>query len=74
MANPKTKTYLIRYDGDEWEEISFCAESEDEAIRLFNAWCINDENTLIPYTISSVTLITNEADAEFYGEEYQEVA
>lgn len=70
MAGEKNRTYLIRYDGDQWGEISFCAKSEDEAIRLFNAWCINDEYQLIPYTIRSVTVVTNEADAEYYGEEY----
>lgn len=64
-------TYLIRYDGiDGFESIDFCAESRNEAIILFNQWCVDDNKMSAPVPIKSIETIYNDNDAEEYGSKY----
>ena len=65
-------TYLIRYDGiDGFGSIDFCAGSRNEAIRLFNQWCVDDNKMPAPVPIKSIETIYNDDDAEEYGDEYR---
>lgn len=64
-------TYLIRYDGiDGFESIDFCAGSRNEAINLFNQWCVDDNKMSASVPIKSIETIYNDDDAEEYGDEY----
>ena len=65
-------TYLIKYDGiDDFGSIEFCAESRNEAINLFNQWCVDDNKMSTPVPIKSIETIYNDDDAKEYGDEYQ---
>ena len=65
-------TFLFEYEGiDEFGCIQFCAESKEEAYKLFCEWCIRDNNMRMPVEPYLVTEVYNELDAEEYGLNYK---
>lgn len=64
-------TYLIQYDGiDGFGSVDFCAESKNEAINLFNQWCVANNKIMKPVSIKNIEIIYNESDAQEYGDRY----
>ncbi len=64
-------TYLIKYSGiDDYNSIEFCASSRDEAIELFNQWCIIDNKMSEPVPLDSIEIVYNRYDKLEYGKIY----
>lgn len=67
----KMYTYHIVFETEEGDDsIRFCAPGKEEAIELFNYWCLMDANTKVPYEITSIEPVYDEGDAVIYGEDY----
>ncbi len=65
-------TFEIFYDGiDEYGSIQFCASTKEEAILLFNNWCIIDNKLDEPCSILSMESVYNEEDKIFYDKLYK---
>lgn len=64
-------TFLIWYSGiDDFGSIEFCAETKENAITLFNEWCIIDNKMQVPGIIENIEVVYNEKDAKEYEERY----
>ncbi|MDD6072466.1 MAG: hypothetical protein PUC12_16890 [Clostridiales bacterium] len=64
-------TYLIQYEGgDNFGSIEFCAQTKNEARKLFNDWCIIDNKMNVPVVPKSIEIVYNEEDALEYGDNY----
>ena len=70
--NAKIFTFRVTYI-NEWgreKEIEFCAVDREEAVDLFNVWCINDEKCVEPLEMLGVRATYNEDDHKEYGINY----
>ena len=64
-------TYKLLYDGlDDYGCIQFCAKTKEEAICLFNSWCIEDNGLKESIPITAIEVVYNEDDAMEYGSKY----
>lgn len=63
-------TYQIEYEGiDGFNTIQFCAETKEEATKLFNNWCKTD-NKMQPVPIKDIYNVYNQDDADEYRGRY----
>lgn len=62
-------TYQFLYDEniDGYGSIQFCAESENEARKLFTEWKRENKYNIFKYDVS---IIYNKEDQEEYGDDY----
>lgn len=64
-------TYRVNYDDiDGFGSIEFCAENKNEAIQLFNQWCIIDNKLHTLIKINSIEIVYNSEDAKEYAGNY----
>jgi hypothetical protein len=69
----KIFTFQFEYDGiDDFGTIEFCAKSREEAVGLFNEWCVYEAGLAEPIAFRSVQVIHDDDDKDEYGELYGE--
>lgn len=71
MPERKIFTFHFAYEGDDFNEIRFCAHTKNEAIQLYNTWCVTDAKQAKPYPLTEeITVVYDESDAAEYGDNY----
>ena len=67
------KTFRIYYEGlDNYGEVEFCSNTEEEALELFKTWCLED-NHCDPVPVNSIERVYDYYDAIEYAGDYEEV-